>query len=134
MNDAPTQAPPTLVALVAEDDRDIRDLVEAKLARSGFAVIAVSDGREALSVARGKLPDIAVLDVTLPGMSGLDVLSALLDDPLTATIPVILLTAKSQEFDVQSGIAIGAADYIVKPFSPRDLVARVHTVLDRAAG
>lgn len=134
MNDAPAQDPPGLVALVADDDRDIRDLVEAKLFNSGFAVIAVSDGRKALAVARSELPDIAVLDVTMPGMSGLDVLSALLDDPLTATIPVILLTARSQEFDVQSGIAIGAADYIVKPFSPRELVARVHAVLDRVAG
>lgn len=134
MNDAPAQDPPRLVALVADDDRDIRDLVEAKLSNSGFAVLAVSDGRKALAVARSELPDIAVLDVSMPGMSGLDVLSALLDDPLTATIPVILLTAKSQEFDVQSGIAIGAADYIVKPFSPRDLVARVHAVLDRVAG
>lgn len=134
MNDAPTQDPPGLVALVADDDRDIRDLVEAKLSSAGFAVIAVSDGREALAAARNELPDIAVLDVTMPGMSGLDVLSSLLDDPRTARIPVILLTAKSQEFDVQSGIAIGAADYIVKPFSPRDLVARVRAVLDGIAG
>lgn len=134
MNDEPTQDPSGLVALVADDDQDIRDLVEAKLSSSGFAVIAVSDGREALAAVRRELPDVALLDVTMPGMTGLDVLSQLLEDPRTATIPVILLTAKSQEFDVQSGIAIGAADYIVKPFSPRDLVLRVCAVLDQGAG
>lgn len=134
MNDEPTQDPPGPVALVADDDRDIRDLVEAKLCASSFAVIAVSDGREALAAVRRELPDVALLDVTMPGMTGLDVLSQLLEDPRTATIPVILLTAKSQELDVQSGIAIGAADYIVKPFSPRELVLRVRAVLDRAAG
>ncbi len=124
-------AGPSKVALIAEDDRDIRELVAAKLGSSGYAVIAVADGTEALARLREDRPDIALLDVMMPGISGLDIITELRADPLTASIPVILLSARSQEFDVENGIAIGAADYIVKPFSPRELVLRVDAVLDR---
>jgi two-component system phosphate regulon response regulator PhoB len=119
------------VALLAEDDRDIRDLVRVKLTSAGFTVIAVGDGATALKMATEHEPDIALLDVMMPGMSGLDLMRELHADPRTQSIPVILLTAKSQEFDVETGFALGAADYIVKPFSPRELVQRVETVLAR---
>jgi DNA-binding response OmpR family regulator len=119
------------VALIAEDDRDIRELVAAKLRSSGYTVIAVADGTEALVQLREQRPDVALLDVMMPGISGLDIITELRADPMTASIPVILLSARSQEFDVENGIAIGAADYVVKPFSPRELVLRVDAVLDR---
>jgi DNA-binding response OmpR family regulator len=119
------------VALIAEDDRDIRELVAAKLRSSGYTVIAVADGTEALTQLREQRPDVALLDVMMPGISGLDIITELRADPATASIPVILLSARSQEFDVENGIAIGAADYVVKPFSPRELVLRVDAVLDR---
>jgi two-component system response regulator MtrA len=121
------------VALIAEDDRDIRELVTAKLGGAGYRVVAVGDGHAALAAAREQRPDVALLDVMMPGISGLDILRQLQDDPETSSIPVILLTARSQEFDVQTGFSIGAADYVVKPFSPRELVARVDAVVGRAS-
>jgi len=122
------------VALVAEDDSDIRELVTVKLSGAGYRVIAVSDGTAALAALREQSPDVALLDVMMPGVSGLEVIGALRADPATAAIPVILLSAKSQEFDVETGIASGAADYIIKPFSPRELVERVNGVLERTRG
>ncbi len=122
------------VALIAEDDRDIRELVVTKLTGAGFRVIAVADGVTALNVIREQRPDIALLDVMMPGSSGLDVIGKLRTDERTAAIPVILLSAKSQDFDVETGLASGAADYIVKPFSPRELVERVEAVLRRTSG
>jgi DNA-binding response OmpR family regulator len=119
------------VALIAEDDRDIRELVVTKLSGAGFRVIAVADGLAALNAIREQLPDIALLDVMMPGSSGLDVIGKLRTDERTAAVPVILLSAKSQDFDVETGLACGAADYIVKPFSPRELVERVEAVLRR---
>jgi DNA-binding response OmpR family regulator len=122
------------LALVAEDDRDIRELVTAKLTGAGYRVIAVGDGTAALNAIREQLPDIALLDVMMPGISGLDVIGKLRTDERTAAVPVILLSAKSQDFDVETGIASGAVDYIVKPFSPRELLERVETVLRRTRG
>ena len=122
------------VVLIAEDDRDIRELVVTKLSGAGFRVIAVADGLAALNAIREQLPDIALLDVMMPGSSGLDVVGKLRTDERTAAVPVILLSAKSQDFDVETGIAAGAADYIVKPFSPRDLLERIEAVLRRTRG
>ncbi len=124
----------TRTALVAEDDSDIRELVTTKLSGAGYRVIAVSDGTAALSAIREHHPDIALLDVMMPGTSGLEILAELRRDISTAAIPVILMSARSQEFDVESGIASGASDYIVKPFSPRELVDRVNAVLERIRG
>jgi len=120
---------PGRLALIADDDADIRDLVAAKLTQAGFEVIAVGDGNHALEEIAQRRPDVAILDVMMPGCSGLEVLNALIDDPETASIPVLLLTARSQEFDVQSGLSLGAADYIIKPFSPRQLLQRVEAIL-----
>jgi DNA-binding response OmpR family regulator len=120
------------VVLVAEDDPDIRDLVVFKLQQSGYEVIAAEDGPQALSAAREKLPDLAVLDVSMPGMSGLDVCRMLRAEPATAQMLIIMLTARAQESDVDSGFVAGADDYIIKPFSPRELTTRLRALLARA--
>ena len=117
--------------LLAEDDADIRFLVTFKLERAGHEVRGFPDGVSALADARGHLPDLAVLDVMMPRMSGLDVCRELRRDPATAAVPVILLTACAEDADVAAGFAAGADDYIIKPFSPRDLAMRVKAVLDR---
>ena len=117
--------------LVADDDTDIRDLVTFKLEQAGFKVTAVDNGLAALTAARDELPDLMVLDVMMPGMSGIDVCQELRRDSTTAALPIILLTARAQEGDVEVGFGAGADDYIVKPFSPRELVNRVEAVLAR---
>jgi DNA-binding response OmpR family regulator len=118
--------------LVADDDRDILDLVAFKLSAAGHELITATDGATALTEARRAVPDIVVLDVAMPGMSGLDVCRELRADSLTTAIPVILLTARGQEADVEAGFDVGADDYIVKPFSPRELQSRVTALLSRA--
>ncbi|MFC4061860.1 response regulator transcription factor [Planomonospora corallina] len=118
--------------LVAEDDADIRDLIVFKLEQIGHTVVPVGDGRSALSKAHDQAPDIVLLDVMMPGMSGIDVCRELRKDQQTAELPIILLTARAQERDVSVGLAAGADDYIVKPFSPRVLADRVQSVLTRA--
>jgi DNA-binding response OmpR family regulator len=118
--------------LVADDDRDIRDLVTFKLGQAGFTVQAVDDGAAALAAISGDPPDLAVLDVMMPGLSGIDVLRKLRDAERTRGVRVILLTARSRDADVDAGFATGADDYIIKPFSPRELLHRVNTVLTRS--
>jgi DNA-binding response OmpR family regulator len=117
--------------LIADDDPDIRDLVAFKLEQAGFEVIAVDNGLAALAAARETPPDLVVLDVMMPGMSGIDVCRELRGGESTAALPIILLTARAQEGDVEVGFGAGADDYIVKPFSPRELVSRVEAVLAR---
>jgi DNA-binding response OmpR family regulator len=117
--------------LVADDDVDIRDLVAFKLEQAGFDVTAVDNGLAALTAARLEPPDLVVLDVMMPGMSGIDVCRELRHDRSTSGLPIILLTARAQEGDVEVGFGAGADDYIVKPFSPRELVTRVEAVLAR---
>jgi DNA-binding response OmpR family regulator len=118
--------------LLAEDDADIRFLVTFKLTQAGYRVKVFGDGLSALADARENPPELAVLDVMMPGMSGLEVCRELRKDPVTAKIPVIILTALAQETDIAAGFAAGADDYIVKPFSPRDFALRVDAVLARA--
>lgn len=122
--------------LVADDDLDILELVSFKLRQAGHEVTAVSDGATALETIRTTRPDLAVLDVMMPGLSGLDVLRELRADPALDQVAVILLTARSRDDDVDHGFAAGADDYVVKPFSPRELGHRVQGVLQRrrAAG
>lgn len=117
--------------LIADDDADIRDLVAFKLIQSGHEVTAVEDGMAALRMVRGQPLDLVLLDIRMPGMSGLDVCRELRAAPGTASLPVILITARSQEGDVELGFEAGADDYIVKPFSPRELSSRVNAVLTR---
>ena len=118
--------------LVADDDADIRDLVAFKLEQAGFDVITAEDGPGALSAAHQRVPDIAVLDISMPGMSGLDVCRMLRADPTTADMMIIMLTARAQENDVEGGFSAGADDYLIKPFSPRELTTRVQALLGRA--
>lgn len=120
-----------VTVLLAEDDADIRDLVTFKLREAGYEVRVFEDGLSALASARGSQPDLALLDIMMPGMSGLDVCRELRADPATCEVPIILLTARGQESDIETGFAVGADDYIAKPFSPRELASRVHAVLAR---
>jgi two-component system phosphate regulon response regulator PhoB len=119
--------------LLAEDDPDIRHLVSYKLTKSGLTVVAVADGYAALRYARENPPDLVLLDVGMPRMSGLEVCRELRAGPLPTTVPIILLTARSRPQDLEQGYAAGASEYIVKPFSPRDLLERVETALARVS-
>ncbi len=119
--------------LVADDEPDVLQLVVSNLKAAGFEVISAADGAAALEAAREKRPALLVLDLMLPGMPGLEVCKALKKDPATANIPIIMLTAKADEIDRIVGFELGADDYMTKPFSPRELVLRVQSVLRRAA-
>jgi len=118
--------------VVADDDADIRDLVVFKLRQAGHDVQAVEDGAAAVEACQTAPPDLVVLDVMMPGMGGLDATRALRLDPRLARVPVILLTARAQESDIEQGFGAGADDYVVKPFSPRELASRVAAVLARS--
>jgi two-component system, OmpR family, response regulator MtrA len=118
--------------LVVDDDPDVCDLVTFKLRKSGYEVRRATDGEEARSAVAAELPDIVLLDVMMPGPTGLEVLEGWRSEPGTASLPVILLTALAQESDVERGFALGADDYIVKPFSPRELARRVAAVVARS--
>lgn len=114
------------LVLIADDDADILSLVRLRLERSGYAVISAQDGTEALALAASRHPDIAIFDVSMPGLSGLDVTRRLRE--MRTEMPVILLTARAQEADVELGAAAGADAYLTKPFSPQDLEARVRAL------
>ena len=118
--------------LVVEDEPDIRNLIVHHLTRDGFRCRAVASGAEALQRVKTATPDLVVLDLMLPGMDGLDVCRRLRSDPASAVVPIIMLTAKADEVDRILGLEMGADDYVVKPFSPKELVARVRAVLRRA--
>jgi len=115
------------LVLIADDDPDIRMLVRLRLERSGYAVIAASDGPEALELAGDCTPDIAILDVTMPGLSGMEVTRALRER--NETMPVILLTARARDADVAEGADAGADAYVTKPFSPQELESRVRALV-----
>jgi len=117
--------------LVIEDNPDIAGLLRHYLERSGHAVDHFDSGREVLARVRPAPPDLVILDVMLPGMDGLLVCQALRGDPATAAIPIIMLTARGEEADRIRGLELGADDYITKPFSPKELVARVAALLRR---
>jgi DNA-binding response OmpR family regulator len=119
--------------LVIDDGADIRELVAFKLRRLGYEVEAAPDGEAGLAAAMQTTPDVVLLDVMMPKMSGLDVLRELRARDETATTPIILLTAKAHEAHIVHGFALGADDHVTKPFSPRELVSRVQALLDRAA-
>ena len=117
--------------LVADDDADIRELVEFKLTQNGYDVEAVSDGLAAWESFQADRPSLVILDVMMPGLSGIDVLRKIRESE-DAEVPVLLLSAKSRDSDVDTGFAVGADDYVIKPFSPRELVHRVNGMLARA--
>jgi DNA-binding response OmpR family regulator len=116
---------------IVEDEEDIVKLVSHHLKREGFKVKEFHNGRDFLSYIESVVPDLAVLDIMLPGIDGLEICRILKNKSTTASVPIIMLTAKASEADVVVGLELGADDYIVKPFSPRELVARVKTVLRR---
>ncbi|MBU0492811.1 MAG: response regulator transcription factor [Chloroflexi bacterium] len=117
--------------LVVDDEPKIASVVCDYLKRDGFQVLEARDGLAALAAARQHAPDLIVLDLMLPGMSGLEVCRTLRRE---SNVPIIMLTARAEETDKLVGLGLGADDYVVKPFSPRELVARVHAVLRRARG
>jgi len=117
--------------LIVEDDEDIQELIRYNLAQEGYRLIAAASGEEALRLARRQPPDLILLDLMLPKMDGLEVCRILTADPQTGHVPIVMLTAKSEEADVVTGLHLGADDYITKPFSPRLLAARVKAVLRR---
>ena len=117
--------------LVVDDDPDVCDLVTYKLEQSGFDVRRANDGDGALREVAKQVPDLVLLDIMMPGITGLEVLQRWRADPATEAMPVILLTAKAQENDVERGFELGADDYVVKPFSPRELARRVTAVMSR---
>ena len=120
--------------LVVEDEDDIRELVSYNLLKEGYQVAGVASGEEALQVTSKKPVDLVVLDLMLPGIDGLAICRRLKQDPKTAHLPIVMLTAKGEEADIVAGLNLGADDYITKPFSPRVLIARVRAVLRRKAG
>ena len=120
-----------LVAVV-EDEKDIAELVAVSLGKSGFDAATFHDGESFLFSVKTRRPDLVILDLMLPGMDGLDVCRNLKSDPAYRNIPVIMLTARGAEADRVVGLELGADDYVVKPFSPRELVARVKAVLRRS--
>ena len=119
--------------LVVDDERDLVELIGMNLQRNGYEVVAAHDGGTGLELARKQKPDIMILDVMMPGMSGRDVTMALKQDPDTASIPILMLTAKTEETDIIVGLSMGADDYVTKPFSMKVLMARVGAVLRRKA-
>lgn len=117
--------------LVADDEDDVRDLVVYRLSRSGYDVVEALDGEEAFRLATEQTPDLIVLDVMMPRIDGYELTRRLRAEPATSRVPVILLTARTQENDVSQGFEAGADDYLKKPFNPDELVARVRAVLGR---
>jgi two-component system alkaline phosphatase synthesis response regulator PhoP len=118
--------------LVVDDEKDLVDLISYNLQRNGFDILAAYNGNEAIEVAQREQPDLVILDLMLPGIDGTEVARRLKADSRTAQIPIIMLTAKSEETDVVVGLTLGADDYVTKPFSVKILLARLNTVLRRA--
>ena len=117
--------------LVVEDDRDIAELVGRYLEKAGFAVELLASGRDAIAALAARPPDVLVLDLMLPGADGIEICRAARSNERTANIPIIMVTAKAEESDRIAGLEIGADDYLAKPFSPNELVARVRALLRR---
>jgi DNA-binding response OmpR family regulator len=117
--------------LVIEDEKDILDLLEYHLKQSGFQVLTAADGESGLELALKKRPNLIILDLMLPVMDGKDVCRALKSNPVTLSIPVLMLTAKVEELDRVIGFELGADDYVTKPFSPRELILRIKAILRR---
>jgi DNA-binding response OmpR family regulator len=117
--------------VIADDDADIRELVVFKLRHGGHEVVPVGDGAAAIEACAQQRPDLVILDVMMPGMSGLEAARAIRATEGLAKLPIIMLTARAQDSDIEQGLDAGADDYIVKPFSPRDLAARVEAALAR---
>jgi len=127
----PDKNPTLRTILVAEDEKHLQKLLEYKLKNSGFRVLVSGNGEEALKLAKEHHPDLIVLDVMMPIMDGLECLAALKRDENLRSVPVVILTAKNLESQVVRGLELGAEDYITKPFSPSEFVARIKALLKR---
>ena len=119
--------------LIVDDEPDTLELVEYNLRGYGYQVLKAADGEEALAQVRRRSPNLIVLDVMLPGLSGREVCKILRQNPATASVPILMLTAKADEIDRILGLELGADDYVTKPFSPRELVLRIRGLLQRSA-
>jgi DNA-binding response OmpR family regulator len=119
--------------LIAEDERDIRDLVIFTLQFAGFEVVAASNGAEAVELVPKEKPDLILLDVRMPKMTGYEACEAIRKIPEVAHVPIVFLSAKGQEAEISAGLAAGGMDYILKPFAPDQLGKRVKEILERAA-
>jgi two-component system, OmpR family, alkaline phosphatase synthesis response regulator PhoP len=119
--------------LVVDDEEDIQELIQLSLQREGYDVLTVGTGDQAVALARSRQPALIILDLLLPGLQGLDICKILKGDPKTHAIPIIILSAKSEESDVVAGLELGADDYMTKPFSSKVLTARVRRVLRKGA-
>lgn len=119
--------------VVADDEADIRRLIVFTLKRRGYTIFEATTGDSALDLIRAEHPDLAVLDVMMPGLSGIEVAQTLAADPATSSIPVIILSARGQAAEVAAGLSSGARVYMVKPFVPQELAAQVEAMLDAAA-
>jgi DNA-binding response OmpR family regulator len=117
--------------LIAEDERDIRELITFTLKFAGHEVIATTNGEEAYQMAQQSLPDLIVLDVRMPRMTGYEACEQIKANPTTQAIPVVFLSAKGQESEVKAGLECGADDYILKPFSPDQLIENIRAILAR---
>ncbi len=117
--------------VIVEDENDIREVLTYNLEREGFRVWGAADGVLGLKLIQDKVPDLILLDLMLPGLDGLQICQKLKGDKLTAAIPIIMVTAKGEEHDIVTGLDLGADDYVTKPFSPKELIARVRAGLRR---
>ena len=134
MSEPTSWGKPTKIRIVvADDDADILDLVVYMLTQAGFDAVGVSDGVAALAAIEADPPRMAILDIMMPGLSGIEVLRKVRASQTIADLDVILLTARTRDADVDTGFAAGASDYIIKPFSPRELLKRVNGVMARSA-
>ena len=124
-------SPETRKILAVDDEQDILELLSYNLSRDGFEVTTAADGEEALKIIRARNFDLVLLDLMLPGMTGMEICRIIRNGPETKHLPIIMLTAKTEEVDRILGLEMGADDYLTKPFSPRELVARVKAVLRR---
>jgi CheY-like chemotaxis protein len=115
--------------LIAEDERDIRDLITFTLRFAGYEVVAGSNGEEAVTLALQEIPDLILLDVRMPRMTGYEACAKIKEDPKTRDIPVIFLSAKGQDNEIQTGMDAGATEYLLKPFAPDQLIARIQALL-----
>lgn len=119
--------------LIAEDERDIRDLVAFTLRFAGHEVVAVGNGEEAVTAARDEKPDLILMDVRMPRMTGYEACEKMKADPLLVKIPVVFLSAKGQESEIKTGLEAGADEYLLKPFAPAELTQRVSELLEEYA-
>jgi DNA-binding response OmpR family regulator len=117
--------------LIAEDERDIRDLITFTLGFAGYEVVAASNGEEALTLAKQSVPDLILMDVRMPRMTGYEACAAMKADERLKDVPVIFLSAKGQDAEIQTGLQVGATEYILKPFAPDQLTARIQAVLSQ---